>query len=506
MKNEQRMVAALLARRTALLCGVGVASFALLGCAGQVGSEGSEAARASLTGVSGNNWMSALDPDLSLSQLSLPGTHDSMARFEPVWGTAACQNLVLGDQLNVGVRYVDIRCRHINNAFAIHHGSVYQNANFNDVLDAAARFLSANPSEAIIMSVKEEYNATGDTRSFEQTFDTYVAQNPGLWNLGAGVPTIRQGRGKITLLRRFGAGGLPKGIDATSWGDNTSFVSSNLYVQDSYAVGSNGTKWNQISTLLGNAYSGSPSNLYLNYTSGYQSFLGIPNIPAVSNTINPKLSSYFSSSPQGRYGAVAVDFVDSNLASLIYNENSAKLNPGALVFDAGDKRRTSTTGDWDPTDYKAECGPDQAAIGLSASASTVNAHGLLCSRDAPGLAHDGASGCHPLNFEQNDSGVTSDWDFGFFKGQCAANEFVAGVSVIPGGGVHDLLCCPGSVTQANCATLGNDRGDNREPGAQDATGDWDFGNLKGECAPGRYIAGVSHYASGQLHAILCCSR
>jgi len=86
-------------------------------------------------GAAGNNWMSSLNGSLSLSQFSIPGTHDSMALYEPVSGTAKCQNLSLGDQLNAGVRFIDIRCRHINNAFAIHHGSIYENANFDDVLN-----------------------------------------------------------------------------------------------------------------------------------------------------------------------------------------------------------------------------------------------------------------------------------------------------------------------------------------------------------------------------------
>ena len=201
-----------------------------------------------------------------------------------------------------------------------------------------------------------------------------------------------------------------------------------------------------------------------------------------------------------------MDFVNANMASLVYNANSATLNPGALVFDQGDARRATATGDWDAGAYKAECGASQAAIGLSDSPSTVDAHGLLCSKDTSGLAHDGGSGCRALDFSSGDNGVSSDWDYGFAKGQCAANEFVAGVSVAGSGGLHDLLCCPGAVTQANCATLNNAGGDNREAGAQAATGDWDYGYTKGECGPGRYIAGVSHYGSGQVHAILCCSR
>src|ERR1700742_2432261 len=102
MKNEQRTVVALLS------CAglVGCMSFALLGCAAQLGSDAPEAtATSGLAGVGGNHWRSALDPDRSLTQLSIAATHDSMARYEPVWGTAICQNLALGDQLNAGVRY-----------------------------------------------------------------------------------------------------------------------------------------------------------------------------------------------------------------------------------------------------------------------------------------------------------------------------------------------------------------------------------------------------------------
>src|SRR5687767_7668450 len=78
-------------------------------------------------GAAGNNWLTPLDGNLPLSQFSIPGTHDSGALVEPVSGTAKCQNLSIADQLNAGVRFLDIRCRHINDAFAIHHGAVYQN-------------------------------------------------------------------------------------------------------------------------------------------------------------------------------------------------------------------------------------------------------------------------------------------------------------------------------------------------------------------------------------------
>jgi 1-phosphatidylinositol phosphodiesterase len=273
-----------------------------------------------------NNWMGSVNSSYSISQISIPGTHDSGARFEPVSGTAKCQNLTIGEQLMAGTRFLDVRCRHIGNAFAIHHGSIYQNLNFDDVLNACFSFLNANPTESIVMSVKEEYDPSNNTRTFEQTFDAYVQKNPSQWYLGSGIPTLGQVRGKIVLLRRFSATATPKGIAATSWADNTTFTITNsdsqLRVQDSYKVSDNNAKWTSLNNLFTEAKSGNSSVLYINFASGYKPLLfGIPSITSVSNSINPKLTDYFTTNTLGRYGIIPMDFAESNRNALIIKTN-----------------------------------------------------------------------------------------------------------------------------------------------------------------------------------------
>jgi len=117
-------------------------------------------------------WMEELPDAAQLSQLSIPGTHDSGSRY----GGAAIENQVMtiSQQLNAGIRYLDIRVRHIDNAFAIHHGLKYQHLNFDDVLKSVTQFLSAHPSETIVMRVHEEYKADNNTRSIEETMDSYI--------------------------------------------------------------------------------------------------------------------------------------------------------------------------------------------------------------------------------------------------------------------------------------------------------------------------------------------
>ncbi len=276
--------------------------------------------------VTATGWMASIANGANLTQLSIPGSHDAGATVEPVSGTAKCQSLSISDQLRAGIRFLDIRCRHINDAFAIHHGSIYQNLNFDDVMNACFTFLNTNPGETIVMSVKEEYDPTGNTRSFEQTFDSYVAKNPTQWYQGAAVPTLGEVRGKIVLLRRFGATSLPKGIDATNWADNTTFSISNsdaqLRIEDNYVVNDNNVKWNNISSLLGEAKAGALNTLYIAFSSGYKPLIfGIPSITSVSNTINPKLADYFTTHTIGRYGIIPMDFSESGKAGLIYKTN-----------------------------------------------------------------------------------------------------------------------------------------------------------------------------------------
>ncbi len=274
-----------------------------------------------------NSWMAGLQDNISLSKISIPGTHDSGARIDApvVTGTAKTQDLSIAEQLNAGVRFLDIRCRHIDNSFTIHHGAIYQNLNFDDVLNACYAFLENHPSETIIMSVKEEHDASNTTRSFESTFDSYVQKNPSKWDLGTNIPTLGEVRGKIRLLRRFSAG-TAKGINATSWADNTTFEINNpgaqLKVQDYYKVTNNDDKWNSISNLLGEAKNSTSDRLFINFTSGYKpGIFGIPSIPTVSNAINPKLKTFFQSNTKGSYGIMPIDFVNAELAELIVKTN-----------------------------------------------------------------------------------------------------------------------------------------------------------------------------------------
>jgi PKD repeat protein len=286
------------------------------------------------------NWMAGIDGTKRLSQLSIPGTHDSGALYDHplAAGTAKCQSNSIAQQLSFGVRFLDIRCYNSNDVFYIYHGSVDQKQTFPQVLDQVIGFLNTNSTECVIMSVKEETTATNPTLGFEDRFDYYRTLNPTKWYTNSSVPALSNARGKIVLLRRFSATHLPKGIDATSWPDNAApgFSANNLAVEDWYVVTDNPTKWGYITSGLSGAFGDNNANiLHLTYTSGYlPGTFGIPNIPTVANYINPLLLNYFADAPIGHYGCVNMDFADAIRSELIYGVNFRVSGP-LVNFNAG---------------------------------------------------------------------------------------------------------------------------------------------------------------------------
>jgi 1-phosphatidylinositol phosphodiesterase len=269
----------------------------------------------------------------SLAALSIPGTHDTGATIDVpgTTGTTKCQDLSVAEQLAVGVRYTDIRLKAVaDDQFEVFHTNVDQQLSFDDVLGSIYGFFAAHPEEAVVMSLKQEQGpAAGVTNTFEQTFATYVAQHPDRWYLGATIPTLGDARGKIVLLRRFGATTLPLGIDASSgWADNTTFTLANgsatLRIQDYYQITDDPSKWTAITDLFDEATHAPASSdvLFLNNTSAYLELpSGLEDIPDVSNVIDPEIASYFTSAKAGRYGIVAMDFVDATKAALVLGKN-----------------------------------------------------------------------------------------------------------------------------------------------------------------------------------------
>jgi len=272
-----------------------------------------------------SEWMKRIPADRSLSELSIPGTHNSCARHEPWPGTAACQRLTIAEQLAIGVRFLDVRCRRVDNALAVYHGPVYQRLMFIDVIGLCAAFLKAHPSETILVSVKEEGEPLRSADSFETAFDAAVGKAAAAWFFENRVPCLGNARGKIVLLRRFGAVLPERGINATGWQNNALFAlrypSVSIYVQDCYYVSDVHQKWSQICRLYEAVATEKPGCLAVNFTSGFENFCGVPRITRVAREINQKLETYFSTHTEGVFGITVMDFATESLCRKIVTAN-----------------------------------------------------------------------------------------------------------------------------------------------------------------------------------------
>ena len=270
-------------------------------------------------------WMSAVDDETSLGSIAMPGTHDSGATKEPLSGTAKCQNLTIEEQLNIGVRYFDIRLRRENGKLNIYHGSINQDLSFEEVLNACYTFLETNPSEALIMCIKEEYDATGSNSAFDVMVKKHIDAKKDAWYLENKVPNMGDARGKIVLMRRYGTSGT-FGFNASSgWQDNTTFTLKSglvtLKCQDYYDDESADKKWEEIDGFFGQMKP-KKNTYYLNNTSGYVSGLfGIPNILKISDEINPKLLTKLTEEKPDVVGIIATDFINAEIANAIYSLN-----------------------------------------------------------------------------------------------------------------------------------------------------------------------------------------
>lgn len=169
------------------------------------------------------DWMSYIPDNVAIKDISIPGTHDSGARFG---GAAAqAQSWTVTKQLNAGVRYLDIRCRPTGTSFAIHHGPFFQNQMFGDVMNEVVNFLNAHPTEAVVMRIQSEHDPEAGSKSFQEIWDAYATTYKNHLFTGTNAnATLGSVRGKVYIL-----------CNANCTGYGTSY-NSITDIQDRYKV------------------------------------------------------------------------------------------------------------------------------------------------------------------------------------------------------------------------------------------------------------------------------
>lgn len=193
-----------------------------------------------------NEWMKGINGKENLFSLSIPGTHDSVTKYVQFSYLTRCQNKSIFDQLNLGIRALDIRVKSDNDKLAMVHSiakayaSPYRNApqlHLDYVLEHCYKFLEKHPSETIVFQFKNDNNKENE-KCFDNLFYTYIKGNEDKWYLKAKVPTLDEARGKLVLIRRCKLNEENEefnqentGIDFSSWVEQDELVPNALELE-----------------------------------------------------------------------------------------------------------------------------------------------------------------------------------------------------------------------------------------------------------------------------------
>ena len=288
-------------------------------------------------------WMKEIDSSKNLFELNIPGTHDCVTQFVQLPHFARCQDRNIYEQLNIGVRALDIRVKPKNERLLMIHAftkafntpnRLGKQMDFADVLEHIYNFLERNPSETVIIQFK---NDTGKNfeKSFDNLFKTYITPDIEKWYLKNKVPTLGEARGKIVLLRRcLMDESNPKytdentGIDFSKWVEQEEVIPDSLLLETGSADGARfiiqdrykykaEPKWNDcVKPFLDErkAFCGDYVICYLSTSGGYA---GPKNN---ADFINPEFMKY--KIEKGTYlGTVYLDFPTPEITRKIIGSN-----------------------------------------------------------------------------------------------------------------------------------------------------------------------------------------
>lgn len=291
------------------------------------------------------NWMENVPNETKLSNMSIPGTHDSCTQYVDMRYIFQCQDASIATQLKYGYRYLDMRLvlekrsgqetlvlKHNIARCKVSDSPFSRTLTLADVLKDVYAFLDEHPNETVIMCMKAE-NSKDDVAAVQKALYEMIDQAPERWYLKNEIPTLGAVRGRIVLATRFDDK-LQVGSDRCGlyfgWadqGDRTVLTDptaesvingrETLCVQDRYNYDV-GDKIAAIRTCLDSSRA-ADDTFFLNFTSTSGSgAVGHPK--EYAKDINLDLYAYEWEAGKA-YGVVIVDFGPKKIAEKIYGTN-----------------------------------------------------------------------------------------------------------------------------------------------------------------------------------------
>lgn len=272
------------------------------------------------------NWMSQLDDDAFICQLSIPGAHDACSSSFSS-GSSALAALFAGkvqtksveQMLPLGVRLFDLRP---NNQLNIYHGSLQTSFTFNNIMGQLRDYVNAHPTEFCVVVIRHEDEGDSGSSDFASalqtsltSFSSYLVDfRPNL--------TVGEARGKILFLSRDDYNAPIRGGRIAGWPGNTSSnvgqcfgiesYKCPMWVQDNYEYSDVNAKKQAILDMLNQSYLLAGKYNYtwvINETSGYKGTGTNSACQTNAKATNPYLQQLLASGNyNGPAGLVFMDY------------------------------------------------------------------------------------------------------------------------------------------------------------------------------------------------------
>lgn len=315
--------------------------------------------------------MSTYPDSTPVTQMNLPGTHDSATwNYSQATQDALipvtrlnnrllhnsviyrCQEKSIVDMLNAGIRIFDLRFAldPTNSSLVFYHGAALQSetATVEDVLYGFYKWLDDHPTEAVFLSFQHEgvlYSKLAQSK----TYDVFTSPHAKRYIVQTKNQLGRLGdaRGRVTLFRRFDLEDLPDSytealpgihFSPRNWTPNSpdielvydTNINSTAYIEDFYetSAGSDTSaalniqwKYNATIAHLEKAATGPAEGLFWTFASSeYNEHIPpyYPRIMALGNGnestpqggVNHRLLQYIKRQKGKRLGIVMLDFFD----------------------------------------------------------------------------------------------------------------------------------------------------------------------------------------------------
>ena len=263
------------------------------------------------------NWMKDIPDETKLSEMTIPGTHDSMSLFGIC--CARTQTWTLVEQMKAGLRFFDIRLRRINDTLRAYHGFVDQKETFDSILVYAFDFLEKNPSETIMFEVISEYSPKNSQKSFTELYEEYTqTYKDKIISYENNDITMGEIRGKLFVVKIFEG--------------STSHI-PNFNIQNKWSVNFiclMNDKKRKIKENFHRAISFKDNKIFLNYLSASSDYAMMTPYTAAKQCNEIALRYH------GRLGIVLADYPGEDLINHLIQQNFNKQNSKEEIKN-GDK-------------------------------------------------------------------------------------------------------------------------------------------------------------------------